>query len=77
VRRLDHDGNWIVLMDSFNGKKLNGPKRRGRGLADGAIWFTDPGYGILGPYEGHKDVFEQATQKRFFASILRPVKVNS
>jgi gluconolactonase len=21
--------------------------------ADGAIWFTDPGYGIFGNYEGH------------------------
>jgi gluconolactonase len=26
--------------------------------SDGAVWFTDPGYGILGNYEGHKAVFE-------------------
>ena len=28
---------------------------------DGAVWFTDPGYGILGPYEGHKAEFELPT----------------
>jgi gluconolactonase len=64
MRRLEHDGNWIVLMDSYNGKKLNGPNDVAV-TSDGAIWFTDPGYGILGPYEGHKDTFEQATQNVF------------
>ena len=60
VRRLEHDGNWTVLMDSFNGKKLNGPNDAAVS-SDGAIWFTDPGYGILGPYEGHLDSFELPT----------------
>jgi len=27
---------------------------------DGAIWFTDPGYGIDGPYEGHQAEAELA-----------------
>ena len=61
VRRLEHDGNWTVLIDSYNGKKLNGPNDAVVST-DGAIWFTDPGYGILGPYEGHKDTFEQSGQ---------------
>jgi gluconolactonase len=26
--------------------------------SDGAIWFTDPGYGIMSNYEGHKASFE-------------------
>jgi gluconolactonase len=53
VRRLEHDGSWTVLMDSYEGKKLNGPND-GAVHEDGSIWFTDPGYGILGPFEGHK-----------------------
>jgi len=39
-------------MDSYNGKKLNAPNDVVVG-ADGAVWFTDPGFGILGNYEGH------------------------
>jgi gluconolactonase len=60
VRRREHDGTWIVLMDSFNGKKLNAPNDVVV-ANDGAVWFTDPGYGILGPYEGHKAEFELPT----------------
>ena len=29
---------------------------------DGSVWFTDPGYGILGEYEGHKAEFELPTR---------------
>jgi sugar lactone lactonase YvrE len=39
------------LLDSFQGKKLNAPNDVVV-AADGAIWFTDPGYGIFGNYEG-------------------------
>ena len=51
ISRLEHDGRWNVLADSYRGKKLNSPndvvvKR------DGSIWFTDPVYGIEGHYEG-------------------------
>jgi gluconolactonase len=60
VRRLELDGTWTVLIDRFNGKKLNAPNDAVV-ASDGAIWFTDPGYGILGPYEGHKDQFELPT----------------
>jgi len=44
-------------MDSFNGKKLNAPNDVVV-ASDGAVWFTDPGYGIDGEYEGHTDRFE-------------------
>src|SRR5215469_5290742 len=53
VTRTEHDGSITVLMDKFNGKPLNAPNDIVVS-ADGAIWFTDPGFGIFGNYEGHK-----------------------
>src|SRR5437868_7936438 len=53
VTRTEHDGTITVVLDKFNGKPLNAPNDVVV-AADGAIWFTDPGYGILGNYEGHK-----------------------
>jgi len=52
VTRTETDGTITVLIDSFQGKKLNAPNDVVV-AADGAIWFTDPGYGIFGNYEGH------------------------
>jgi gluconolactonase len=60
VTRTELDGRITVVMDSFNGKKLNAPNDIVV-AADGAIWFTDPGYGIDGEYEGHADKFELGT----------------
>jgi gluconolactonase len=60
VTRTELDGRITVVMDSFNGKKLNAPNDIVV-ASDGAIWFTDPGYGIDGEYEGHTDKFELAT----------------
>ena len=53
VTRTEHDGTITVLMDSFQGRKLNAPNDIVV-ASDGAIWFTDPGFGIFGNYEGHK-----------------------
>ena len=53
VTRTEHDGSITVLMDKFNGKPLNAPNDVVVS-ADGAVWFTDPGFGIFGNYEGHK-----------------------
>jgi gluconolactonase len=61
VTRTEHDGTITVLMDSFNGKKLNAPNDVVV-ASDGAVWFTDPGYGIFGNYEGHKDTLELPAQ---------------
>jgi gluconolactonase len=52
VTRTEADGAITVLIDSFQGKKLNAPNDVVV-ASDGAIWFTDPGYGIFGNYEGH------------------------
>ena len=53
VTRTELDGRITVLIDRFEGKPLNAPNDVVV-ASDGAIWFTDPGYGIDGPYEGHK-----------------------
>ena len=52
VTRTERNGDISVLMDRFDGKRLNAPNDL-IVASDGAIWFTDPGYGIDGPYEGH------------------------
>jgi gluconolactonase len=57
LTRTEHDGTITVLMDHFRGKSLNAPNDLAV-HSDGAIWFTDPGYGIMSNYEGHKAVFE-------------------
>jgi gluconolactonase len=57
VTRTEHDGTISVLMDGFQGKKLNAPNDLVV-HSDGAIWFSDPGYGIMSNYEGHKASFE-------------------
>jgi gluconolactonase len=57
VTRTEYDGSITVICDTHSGSKLNAPNDVVV-ASDGAIWFTDPGYGIDGEYEGHKDVFE-------------------
>ena len=51
VTRTEHDGRLTVLLDRFEGKRLNGPNDLVVD-SDGAVWFTDPGYGIVMAYEG-------------------------
>jgi gluconolactonase len=57
LTRTEYDGTITVLMDHFQGKMLNAPNDLAV-HSDGAIWFTDPGYGIMSNYEGHKAPFE-------------------
>jgi gluconolactonase len=59
VTRTEHDGRITVLADSHKGRKLNSPNDVVV-KSDGSIWFTDPPYGILAAYEGHKAEMEQA-----------------
>src|SRR5450755_2131508 len=57
VTRTEYDGAITVLADRYQGKLLNAPNDLAV-HSDGAVWFTDPGYGILSNYEGHKAAFE-------------------
>jgi gluconolactonase len=51
VTRTEHDGSITVLADAYRGKRLNSPNdivcQR-----NGAVWFTDPPFGIMGWWEG-------------------------
>lgn len=58
IIRQEQDGQWQVLSDRYQGKRLNSPndlivKR------DGTIWFTDPPYGITEPNQGYGGEQEQ------------------
>jgi gluconolactonase len=53
VSRTEHDGRVSVVAERFDGKRLNSPNDVVVS-SDGSIWFTDPPYGILSDYEGHK-----------------------
>ncbi len=57
VTRTEQDGSITILADQFQGKKLNAPNDIVV-HSDGGIWFSDPGYGIMSDYEGHKATFE-------------------
>jgi gluconolactonase len=57
VVRYEHNGKVTVLADKWQGKKLNAPNDIVV-HPDGGIWFTDPGYGSLMNYEGHKGELE-------------------
>jgi gluconolactonase len=54
VVRYEHNGKFTVLADQWQGKPLNAPNDVLVHPDDGAIWFTDPGYGSLMNYEGNK-----------------------
>ena len=53
VTRTEKDGTITVLVDNYQGKKLNSPNDVVV-KSDGTIWFTDPPYGILSNHEGYK-----------------------
>jgi gluconolactonase len=57
VVRFEHNGGMTVLAERWQGKSLNAPNDIVV-HPDGSIWFTDPGYGIMGMYEGHKATLE-------------------
>src|SRR5450755_444167 len=74
LRWLEDTGEVSVFRQPSNYSNGNTRDRQGRLVTcehdsrrvtrteyDGAIWFTDPGYGILGNYEGHKAAFELPT----------------
>lgn len=53
VTRTELDGTITVLASAFEGKRLNSPNDVVV-HSDGSVWFTDPDYGIMTDYEGHR-----------------------
>lgn len=62
VVQEEADGTLTVLADQFEGKPLNSPNDAVL-ARDGAIWFTDPVYGIRQPDEGIMAEPEQAARR--------------
>jgi gluconolactonase len=60
VTRTEYDGSISVVAERYQGKPLNSPNDVVC-RSDGSIWFTDPPFGILGYYEGHKAAAELPT----------------
>ena len=58
VVRFEKDGTQTVLASLFRGKRLNSPNDVVV-ARDGAVWFTDPTYGILSDLEGRARPSEQ------------------
>lgn len=76
VVRYEYDGKITVLADSYGGKRLNAPNDAVVHPEDGAIWFTDPGYGSLMHYEGNKAPLEiKEAVYRIDADTLKIEKV--
>ncbi len=53
IYKTDDNLNTEILVDNYNGKKLNSPNDVCV-KSDGTIWFTDPPYGIFTDYEGYR-----------------------
>ena len=53
VTRTETDGRITVIADAYEGKRLNSPNDVVV-ASDGAIWFSDPHYGIASDYEGFR-----------------------
>src|ERR1700731_3863811 len=51
ISRTEYDGSITVVCDRYDGKRLNSPNDV-TVHSDGAVWFTDPPFGILGNYIG-------------------------
>lgn len=51
VVRFEHDGSVTVIAAEWQGRRLNSPNDLVEG-PDGAVWFSDPTYGISTEYEG-------------------------
>jgi sugar lactone lactonase YvrE len=76
VARISPDGTVEVLADSYDGKKLNSPNDCAI-ASDGAIYFTDPHYGLEGrpqeqDVEGVYRLTPDGTVTRVIDDMTRP-----
>ena len=58
IVRQEYSGEWHILVDRYQGKRLNSPNDLVV-KSDGTIWFTDPPFGITQPEEGCEGEQEQ------------------
>ncbi|OKH52103.1 gluconolactonase [Calothrix sp. HK-06] len=59
IIRREQDGQWKVLVDRYQKRRLNSPNDLVV-KSDGTIWFTDPPYGLTQPNQGYGGEEEQA-----------------
>ena len=72
VIRREHDGQWQVLVDRYQGSRLNSPNDLVV-KSDGTIWFTDPSFGITQPNQGYGGEQEQAGDFVFRFDLEREI----
>ncbi len=53
ITRTEYDGRITVLMDRFEGKRLNSPNDI-TVKSDDTVWFSDPPIGLASNYQGTK-----------------------
>ncbi|MGC3955981.1 MAG: SMP-30/gluconolactonase/LRE family protein [Propionicimonas sp.] len=80
IEELHADGSTTTLVDRYLGVRLNSPNDLVEG-PDGALWFTDPPYGIVQAHEGHPGEREYGDHYVFrfdpADGSLRPVVVDA
>jgi gluconolactonase len=54
LSRTTPDGRYEALVDSYKGRRFNAPNDV-TCAGDGALWFTDPSYGLRQPRQGTLD----------------------
>jgi gluconolactonase len=57
ISRTEYDGSITTVCDRYDGKRLNSPNDVTT-HSDGAVWFTDPPFGIAGNYIGDQQESE-------------------
>lgn len=74
VTRTEYDGSITVVADELDGKRLNSPNDVVC-RSDGSLWFTDPPFGILGFYEGHRATPELPTNVYRWDAVTKKLSV--
>ena len=59
ISRTRRDGSYEVVVDRFEGRRLNSPNDVAVRPGDGSIWFSDPPYGIETDHGGRLGTSEQ------------------
>lgn len=74
VTRTEYDGSITVIAERYSGKPLNSPNDVVC-KSDGSLWFTDPPFGILGFYEGHRAKQELPTHVYRWDPMTKELRV--